>query len=71
MLVNSNQDFSVYVNILFQGVQKLYVTRLLQDGIGESVAIQYEKQQMRDAQDDVFEDFENQLEEFINLGRFG
>ena len=32
MLANSNQDFSVYINILFQGVQKLYVTRLLQNG---------------------------------------
>ena len=28
MLANSNQDFSVYVNILFQGAQKFFVTQI-------------------------------------------
>ena len=27
MLVNSNQDFSVYVNLLFQGAYNLFMTR--------------------------------------------
>ena len=28
MLANSNQDFSIYVNILFQGVQKFFITQI-------------------------------------------
>lgn len=28
MLCNSNQDFSVYINLLFQGAHKLYITRM-------------------------------------------
>ena len=28
MLANSNQDFSVYVNMLFQGAHKFFVTQV-------------------------------------------
>ena len=28
MLVNSNQDFSVYINILFQGAHNLFMTQI-------------------------------------------
>lgn len=45
MLSNSNQDFNVYVNMLFPGANKLFVTRLLKEDdivAGQSAFNNYE-----------------------------
>lgn len=57
MLANSNQDFNVYINMLFSGAHKLFVTRLLQseDIEQQSLAMKYENSK---GQEDDEIDFE-------------
>jgi hypothetical protein len=53
MLASSNQDFNVYINMLFTGAHKLFVTRLLQseDLEQQSLALKYETSLNQDDHD--------------------
>lgn len=42
MLVNSNQDFNLYINMLFPGACKLFVTKLLQSVTEQSQVHKFE-----------------------------
>ena len=74
MLVNSNQDFSVYVNLLFQGAYNLFMTRFQtsqhvhllarKDSFGVHVAPADSDDDISMSSEDDF-DLEGQLEAYI------
>lgn len=71
MLANSNRDFSVYVNIIFQGAQNLFISQIKpsehvkmvarKDNFGLNAQIENDTESMSEEESDV----EDQLEAFM------
>lgn len=62
MLANSNQDFNCYVNMLFTGAQKLFVTRLLRQEDLEQHSLALKNQESHNHFDEDEVEFESLLE---------
>lgn len=75
MLANSNQDFSVYINILFQGAQNLFISSIKPsqhvkvlartDELGLDAQIDDPDSESADQSEDQESDIEAQLEAFM------
>ena len=76
MLAHSNQDFSAYINLMFEGAQKLYVQRLKDgevayyDAKDEDMMMLTGRGSLDGGNDQEYQELEAQLEAFMSKARF-
>jgi hypothetical protein len=63
MLAHSNHDFSVYINLLFQGAQKLYINRIQAETLPQQDNLMIMGGESQES------DFETRLEQFMQMAK--